>query len=100
MNVFKSLVVLTAAELGCVFLPISRVAIILMLLVLAVTKAALVAMYFMHLKFEGRWKHIILVPPVLLATVLIFALMPDIGLADYGPASNERPKAESPAEHK
>ncbi len=79
IKIFFALGFLTAIELGCVFLPISKVAIILLLVTLAFVKAALVGMYFMHLKFEGRWKHILLVPPVILAVVLIFALFPDVG---------------------
>ncbi len=79
MKIFFALFVLTAAELGCTQLPFGKVFIVLMLVILAFTKAGLVGMYFMHLKFEGRWKHILLVPPALLAIVLVFALMPDVG---------------------
>lgn len=79
MKIFFSLFVLTAAELGFAVMVTNKVALILVLVILAMVKAALVAMYFMHLKFEGRWKHILIVPPVLLAIVLIFALMPDVG---------------------
>src|SRR5690349_658502 len=32
------------------------------LLIMAVTKAALVGIYFMHLKFEGRWVYYMLIP--------------------------------------
>ena len=39
-----------------IFLPISKMVIGILLVALAVAKAALVAMYFMHLRFEaGRW---------------------------------------------
>src|SRR5437762_10980141 len=49
------LAVLTAAELALAFeLPISRNLKLLLLLFLAVWKAALVGLFFMHLKFE-RW---------------------------------------------
>jgi len=79
MKIFFALSFLTILELASTQLPIAKVAIVLLLVILAFTKAGLVGMYFMHLKFEGRWKHILLVPPVLLAMVLIFALMPDVG---------------------
>ena len=45
---------------------------------LAVTKAALVAIFFMHLKFEGRWVYLLLVPATLLAVALVLAIYPDI----------------------
>src|SRR2546430_17494224 len=49
------LAVLTAAELALAFeLPISRNLKLLLLLFLAAWKAALVGLFFMHLKFE-RW---------------------------------------------
>lgn len=50
------------------------------LLVLAGIKAALVAWYFMHLKFEGRWVYLLIVPALLLATILVLALLPDMAM--------------------
>jgi cytochrome c oxidase subunit 4 len=49
------------------------------LMFLACIKAGLVAWYFMHLKFEGRWVYYMLVPAMFLAAVFILALYPDIG---------------------
>lgn len=91
IKIFFALGFLTAVELGCVFLPVSKIAIIIMLVLLAFVKAAMVGMYFMHLKFEGRWKHVLLVPPMILAVVLIFALMPDVGGTGAWP--HDRPSA-------
>jgi len=79
MKIFFALFMLTAAELGCTQIPLPKLIFIVVLIALAIFKAALVGMFFMHLKFEGRWKHILLVPPCILAVVLIFALMPDVG---------------------
>jgi caa(3)-type oxidase subunit IV len=86
MKIFFALFFLTVLELGSTQLPVGKVFIILLLVILAFTKAGLVGMYFMHLKFEGRWKHILLVPPALLAVVLVFALMPDVGRTGAWPA--------------
>ena len=52
------------------------------LLALAVAKAGLVGWYFMHLKFEGRWVFLMLIPAAFLATILVVALYPDIGTRD------------------
>jgi len=70
------LAVLTAAELGLAFqLPISRNIKLILLMVLAVWKALLVALYFMHLKFE-RWNlRVMALIPVPLALIFIAAGM-------------------------
>jgi cytochrome c oxidase subunit 4 len=51
---------------------------VLIALVIASAKAALVAAFFMHLKFEGRMVHLILYVPLLLCVLLVVALIPDI----------------------
>jgi cytochrome c oxidase subunit 4 len=81
MQIFWYLVVLTVAELGIAQTSniIGRTPMRLMLIVLAVWKATLVAMFFMHLKFEGKWKYVAVIPPLVLAAIVVFALMPDIG---------------------
>jgi cytochrome c oxidase subunit IV len=68
------LFLLTAAELGLAFqLPIGRNIKLLLLLGLAVWKALLVAMFFMHLKFE-RWNlRMLLIIPLPLAFILVLA---------------------------
>lgn len=58
---------------------------VLLIFGIASFKALLVAMYFMHLRFERGWKYILTVPPLLLFFALLLALLPDIaGLARYG----------------
>ncbi len=56
-----------------------------MVLVLAVAcaKALCVMMFFMHLKFEGNWKYVLLAPTTILAIGLPIALFPDIGSSYY-----------------
>ena len=44
------------------------------LLFWAVIKAGLVGWFFMHLKFEGNWVYIMIVPAFVLATILVLAL--------------------------
>ena len=70
------LAVLTAAELALAFeLPIARNLKLVLLLGLAVWKALLVAMFFMHLKFE-RWNlRILFIIPLPLAVILILAVI-------------------------
>ena len=52
-------------------------------LAIAVAKALFVMTYFMHLKFEGKWKFIILAPTAILAVGLMFALAPDMAMHYY-----------------
>lgn len=44
------------------------------------TKAMLVIMFFMHLKWETNWKWMLTVPASLMSIFLVCALIPDIGL--------------------
>jgi cytochrome c oxidase subunit IV len=50
---------------------------ILGLLLLAGVKAGMVGWYFMHLKFEGNWVYLAIIPAFILATILVLALCPD-----------------------
>jgi len=78
MGVFWWLLALTLLELGVIYVPIHRFAILALLVALAVAKALLVALYFMHLKFERRTLAFIALSPFVLCLFLILMLMPDI----------------------
>ncbi len=43
-------------------------------------KAGLVGWFFMHLKFEGNWVYIMIVPAFVLATIFVLALSPDMAM--------------------
>ena len=75
--IFIYLSVLTAAELA-VYAWFPGVVKISFLVALAWAKAALVAMYFMHLRFERRTLALIAFIPVVLVIFLTFMLMPDL----------------------
>lgn len=78
MNIFWALAVLTVVEIGVVYMPAAKLLIGFLLVSLAGTKASLVAMYFMHLKFERSTLGIIALTPLLLCVFLIFMLLPDL----------------------
>ena len=78
MGVFWWLLALTVIEIVVIYLPIAKMAIAVMLVTMAVTKAALVAMYFMHLKFERRTLALVALSPFVLCVFLILMLTPDI----------------------
>ncbi len=70
------LALLTVAEVVLAFeLPISQNVKLILLLALAVWKAALVGMFFMHLKFE-RWNlRVLALVPLPLAAIFILAAL-------------------------
>jgi cytochrome c oxidase subunit IV len=87
MKVFWALLVLTILEYAYArFLEgrISFAALVGGLMVLALTKAFLVGWYFMHLKFEGRWVYMMLIPAAFLATVVVTGLTPDMAFHRLG----------------
>jgi len=51
---------------------------VLIALVIASIKGSLVALYFMHLKFEGKLIYTIFIVPLLLCVLLTVALIPDV----------------------
>jgi cytochrome c oxidase subunit IV len=52
----------------------------LWMMAVSCTKAMLVILFFMHLKWEANWKWIVTVPASMMSLLLILALIPDIGL--------------------
>ena len=83
MAVFWMLAILTVLEIGVVFLPFGKFTNGVLLCALALGKAALVAMYFMHLRFETRTLGLIAVTPLLIATLLVFVILPDGFAVDH-----------------
>jgi cytochrome c oxidase subunit IV len=81
MKVFTGLAVLTAIEYYYAAIFKDHFGILLLgLLLLAGVKAGMVGWYFMHLKFEGKWVYILIVPAGILAVMLTMALCPDMVL--------------------
>jgi len=77
MAIFWYLAILTVIEIGVIYLPLAKFTIGVLLCALALGKASLVAMYFMHLRFETRTLGMIAIVPLVIATLLIFLLLPD-----------------------
>ena len=73
--VFFYLALLTAVELGVAFLPWSEQVILLILVGLAVWKALLVALYFMHLRFEKNRMRIFAIAPLPLTVIIVIAVL-------------------------
>ena len=99
MAIFWWLAILTVIELGVIFMPIGKVTIGVLLCALALTKAALVAMYFMHLRFETKTLGLIAVTPLTIATLLVFVLLPDGFAVAKKTDPSKKPAAAESAKH-
>ncbi|HVU87283.1 MAG TPA: cytochrome C oxidase subunit IV family protein [Pirellulales bacterium] len=55
------------------------------------TKAMLVILFFMHLKYEADWKYVLTIPASIMSILLMMALVPDVGLRmrTYSPERRE-----------
>lgn len=62
---------------------IGRAVLIGIVLFIAVCKALFVLLYFMHIRFEGPWKYVLLSPTLVLAMAIPFTLAPDISFHYY-----------------
>src|SRR5690606_816366 len=44
------------------------------------TKAMLVILFFMHVKYEANWKYVLTIPAAFMSLFLLLALVPDVGM--------------------
>ena len=72
LGVFWVLAALTAVEVAVTYLPLPRIPV---LLPLALAKASLVAMYYMHLKFDRPIYRYIFLFGILMGVILIVSLI-------------------------
>jgi len=97
-QIFGALTFLTLAEVGVTYGPPSMKYIIVAVLVgLALGKAALVAAFYMHLRFEKSTLALIAAVPLFLCVFLAFALLPDHSAV--GHKTENVPAAPAGAEH-
>ena len=86
--IFLILCVCTGMSVAFDLLDISnKLFLICLVLGVAVAKALFVMMYFMHLKFEGKWKYVLLAPTIILACSIPLTLLPDISVHYYAVAA-------------
>lgn len=78
MGVFWWLLGLTIAEVAVAYAGLPKLIMVILLVGMAFTKAAMVALYFMHLKFERATLTWIALTPLILCIFLSLMLLPDI----------------------
>ena len=83
-KVFAALMVLTVITVAIgIYLRFENEFVnVLLALLVACVKGSLVAMFFMHLKYEGKLIYLIFISPLILCVILIVALIPDILMTD------------------
>ena len=79
-KIFWWLLALTIIEVAVAIPEYSIVLKAILLIGLACSKAALVAIYFMHLKFEKRTLTLIVLTPFIICVFLVIMLLPDLTL--------------------
>jgi caa(3)-type oxidase subunit IV len=79
LQVFLILGILTVLEIGVIYMPIPHFVIAVCLVIFAATKAAMVALYYMHLSSEKATLTWIALTPAILCVFLLLMLTPDLG---------------------
>ena len=93
MSIFWYLAILTVVEIAVIFMPIPKTAISVMLVSLASAKAVIVALYFMHLRLETKTLGYIALTPVVIGTLLVLVLLPDLLHAPHQTADSKKLEA-------
>ncbi len=99
MTIFWMLLALTITEVGLVYAGLPRLVFVLSMIAFALAKAALVAFYFMHLKFEKKTLILVAAAPMIFASVLAVGIVPD-GTQEFEKKTEATgTSAEPPASH-
>jgi cytochrome c oxidase subunit 4 len=75
LGIWVALGVLTGLELTIAFLPWPKRTLVLLLIALALWKALLVALYYMHLRFERRRLRILAIAPLPFCIIFVTAVL-------------------------
>jgi len=75
VKVAAILTVITALEVGVIYIRRLAPVIVPLLLVMAIAKFALVVLFFMHLRYDRRVLTVVFVGPILIAVLVAVALM-------------------------
>jgi len=78
LAIFAALAILTVLTVWVNSLHVTRVTAISIAAFIALVKVTLIAMFFMHLKVEGKWIYGVVVLSLIAILILIFLISPDI----------------------
>ena len=99
--IFAVLIVLTLLTVGTAYLELPESVAIVTAIIIALTKAALIAMFFMHMKGEARLINFSMALAVMAVLVLVLFVMPDLGIGPNGGGGGwvQTPVAQDAAPH-
>ncbi|MEI8134657.1 MAG: cytochrome C oxidase subunit IV family protein [bacterium] len=83
MKIFGALAVLTIVEVILSQSGMSHTPMVVLLIAFALVKAGLVAMYFMHLKYDAKFLSVIAYSPLIVASILIAMLALEWGFQPH-----------------
>jgi caa(3)-type oxidase subunit IV len=69
------LLLLTVMEVAVFYIPALGKVLVPVLILLAIAKFALVAMFYMHLRFDHRWFSYMFVGPLIIAVIVVVSLL-------------------------
>ena len=83
--VFAALCVLTGASFFTYsrFWPFDKHVAWAFMMAVSCTKAMLVILFFMHVKYEANWKYVLTIPAGMMSIFLMLMLVPDIGMRTH-----------------
>ena len=81
--VFGALIVATVLTVAQSRMDIGHTANRIIGIAVATTKATLVALFFMHLKYEKKYFYPVVIFPLVLVLVIIFANFPDVAFGEH-----------------
>lgn len=97
LGVFGTLMVLTAITVGVSFFDFGSFNTVIALLV-ATTKASMVALYFMHLRYDNKFNLIVLLSGLLFLVIFLVPTLTDVTTrGDIDPINNTGPNRTAPA---
>jgi cytochrome c oxidase subunit IV len=85
MAVFYALFAITLAEVGITYLSMPVALLVAILLGMALVKAGMVALYFMHLKYDNKVLTVVAATPLLLVAIAVSVVAYEF--ASYQPTS-------------
>jgi len=67
------------------------------MLAVSCTKALLVILFFMHVKYEANWKYVLTIPAGMMSIFLMLMLVPDVGMRMRHASEERKQYAAQPA---
>lgn len=78
LAVYLGLLFLTAATVGAAYIHLGRIFAVATAMVIAFSKAAMIGLYYMNLRRERPFMHLIVWTGIIAVLILLFGIIPDV----------------------